>query len=350
MPFLSIIVPVYGVEKYLANCLDSILAQQFTDYECILVDDGSPDGSGAICDAYRARDDRFIVVHKQNGGVVSARNAGIDMARGTYLGFVDADDAILEEHFQLLTDAARANDADMVLAGYCVEEENGTCTRCPESMPEGTFSGAEMEQTFFPRFFPNGTNQDTAMIPSLWSALFRRELLTAYCERIPDQVRYGEDWALKTLCVLHAGTVVVLKNTCAYLYRQHDASAVHVYQRNLLENERLLQAVLAPELMQAKYRLKESFERFLVDRCLGIVLNECKLQKTTTLRESFRILSAAVDNPMMRAAAKKQRIPKPLRRDRLLLLGIYHGWKCYLCCCCCVLQVGRRLKYRVKGK
>lgn len=91
-PEVSIIVPVYKVEKYIRRCLDSIIAQTFTDWECILVDDGSPDASGRICDGYAAKDSRFRVIHKKNGGVSSARNAGLDVARGEYVTFCDSDD------------------------------------------------------------------------------------------------------------------------------------------------------------------------------------------------------------------------------------------------------------------
>ena len=92
MPAVSVIVPVYNVEKYLRRCIDSILAQTFTDFELILVDDGSPDNCGAICDEYAARDARVRVIHKENGGVSSARNAGLDAATGEYVAFVDGDD------------------------------------------------------------------------------------------------------------------------------------------------------------------------------------------------------------------------------------------------------------------
>ena len=99
---ISIIVPVYKVEKYLKKCVDSILAQTFSDFELILVDDGSPDNSGRICDDYAKKDARVRVVHKQNGGLSSARNAGIEVAKGKYLGFVDSDDYIAEDMYELL--------------------------------------------------------------------------------------------------------------------------------------------------------------------------------------------------------------------------------------------------------
>lgn len=101
-PIISIIVPVYQAEKYLCRCIDSILAQTFTDWECILVDDGSTDKSGRICDEYATRDSRFRVFHKPNGGVSSARNLALDNARGEWVTFIDADDFISNNYFNAI--------------------------------------------------------------------------------------------------------------------------------------------------------------------------------------------------------------------------------------------------------
>ena len=101
MPKISVIVPVYKAEKYIRRCVDSILAQTFTDFELLLIDDGSPDNSGAICDEYAARDSRVKVFHKENGGVSSARNLGLDNAMGEWVTFVDSDDWIVSDYLQL---------------------------------------------------------------------------------------------------------------------------------------------------------------------------------------------------------------------------------------------------------
>ncbi len=114
---ISIIVPVYKVEPYLRKCVDSILAQTFTDFEVILVDDGSPDNSGKICDEYASKDSRVRVIHKENGGLSSARNAGIDVARGKYLGFVDSDDYIEKDMYELLYDNIVKEQADLSICG-----------------------------------------------------------------------------------------------------------------------------------------------------------------------------------------------------------------------------------------
>lgn len=114
---ISIIVPVYKVEKYLEKCVDSILAQTFTDFELILVDDGSPDNSGTICDEYAKKDPRVKVIHKENGGLSSARNAGIDIAKGKYLGFIDSDDYIADDMYELLYNNIIRENADLSICG-----------------------------------------------------------------------------------------------------------------------------------------------------------------------------------------------------------------------------------------
>lgn len=115
MPKISIIVPIYNVEKYIEKCIQSILNQTFSDFELILVNDGSTDSCGEICDKYKKLDDRIIVIHKVNGGLSSARNAGIDIARGEYIGFIDSDDYIHEKMYEILYNNAITYNSDIVI-------------------------------------------------------------------------------------------------------------------------------------------------------------------------------------------------------------------------------------------
>ena len=110
---ISVIIPVYNVEDYLRKCVDSVLAQTYENLEIILVDDGSPDNCGAICDEYKEKDDRIVVIHKPNGGLSDARNAGLDIANGDYIGFVDSDDFIEKDMFEYLYSILIDNKADI---------------------------------------------------------------------------------------------------------------------------------------------------------------------------------------------------------------------------------------------
>ena len=114
---ISVIVPVYKVEPYLRKCLDSIVGQTYRNLEIILVDDGSPDNCGAICDEYAARDERIKVIHKENGGVASARNAGLAMANGDYIGWIDSDDWIETDMLEFLLEGAQRHGADIAVCG-----------------------------------------------------------------------------------------------------------------------------------------------------------------------------------------------------------------------------------------
>lgn len=114
----SVIVPVYNVEPYLRECIDSVLSQTYRDFELILVDDGSPDNCGAICDEYAAKDDRIRVIHQEQSGVSVARNAGLDAARGEYIAFVDSDDWIFPNYLSYLMRAIEENQADISVVGF----------------------------------------------------------------------------------------------------------------------------------------------------------------------------------------------------------------------------------------
>ena len=146
-PLLSIIVPVYDVERYLPKCIDSILAQTFTDFELILVDDGSPDNCPALCDAAAAKDARIRVLHQKNGGLSAARNAGLDVARGEWIGFVDSDDYIAPEMYETLYKAVQSTGADLALCDYVKVDETGAlCTQTHVAVPQKSLTGRELLQ------------------------------------------------------------------------------------------------------------------------------------------------------------------------------------------------------------
>ncbi len=133
MKNISVIVPIYNAEQYLEKCIDSIINQSYTNLEIILVNDGSTDNSGAICDEYAKRDSRIIVIHKENGGLSSARNAGLDIARGEYISFVDSDDWIEHDMLETLYNACVSNDAEVSCGGrYDVYPRSTIVGLCPQ--------------------------------------------------------------------------------------------------------------------------------------------------------------------------------------------------------------------------
>ena len=141
---ISVIIPVYKVEEYLDRCVQSVLAQSYGDIEIILVDDGSPDGCGALCDAYAAEDPRVRAVHKANGGLSSARNAGLDIARGDYIAFVDGDDYIAPDMLERLLAALEGAGADVALCDVRCVDEAGAPVRELPPFEAGVFAPEEI--------------------------------------------------------------------------------------------------------------------------------------------------------------------------------------------------------------
>ena len=149
MPKISVIVPVYKVEKYIHRCVDSILAQTFTDFELILVDDGSPDNCGAVCDSYSLQDSRVRVIHKQNGGLSDARNAGMDIARGEFICFIDSDDFVHRDFCAVLYESVKHPD---VLFSTC----NGFNFKEYDEVEKLDHTGNEMKTYTCFEYFQNG--------------------------------------------------------------------------------------------------------------------------------------------------------------------------------------------------
>jgi len=165
-PEISVIVPVYRVEKYLNDCIDSILAQTFADFELILVDDGSPDNCPALCDAAAAKDSRIRVIHQKNRGLSGARNAGLDIARGRWAAFVDSDDMLLPQALEKAHSTAEKTGADVVLYGFAFTDENG---KVYEGWDTTQYDEVIPQQEIYNRLV-------IGMYQSMCNKLFRREL------------------------------------------------------------------------------------------------------------------------------------------------------------------------------
>jgi glycosyltransferase involved in cell wall biosynthesis len=221
-PMLSIIVPVYNVSCFLNKCVASILAQTFTDYELILVDDGSTDNSGEICDSFAAQDKRIRVIHKANNGVVSARKAGISVARGKYAGYVDGDDWIDPHMYESMVKYMDEYDCDMVMCD--VEHEN---KYLPFSSGEtyldiegGYYDRAKMERDVLPKMLYTGHFYKFGIYPVIWNKLYKREKLIKHQMAVNDIIRIGEDAACVYPYIFEAESMYFIKNMSLYHYRR----------------------------------------------------------------------------------------------------------------------------------
>lgn len=174
-PLISIIVPVYNVEKYLRPCLDSILSQTYMNWEAILVDDGSKDNSGMICDEYAQKDSRFIVVHKENAGVAQARITGFENSKGELITFVDSDDYVTIDYLEKLSQPIINDSMDMVSCNYFdVSIETNGITSGKKVM-EGFFCGTDLLNFIGSHYFYDKSCRGFGMTNMLWAKMVRRE-------------------------------------------------------------------------------------------------------------------------------------------------------------------------------
>jgi len=217
-PTISIIIPVYKAEKYLCECLDSIVAQTFADWECILVDDGSPDNSGGICDEYAQKDNRFTVIHKQNEGVSKARNEGLNVAKGKWISFVDSDDWIDSVTYQNVLNAVEENNADLVQWGIVLEKDGNVLRE--KHCKGGFIEGEELVQYFE---------------PSTCHKLFLRRIIYDKNIKYPDGLTLSEDRYFSFLYYLYSSRVLGIKE-CYYHYRIYSGSSTHrMSEKNILD-------------------------------------------------------------------------------------------------------------------
>lgn len=208
-PLISVIVPVYNVGKYLKESIESIQRQTYENLQIILVDDGSTDDSGDICDFYAERDSRIEVIHQENQGITYTRKVGLKKAKGTYIGFVDGDDTIDECMYEFLCKKLEESDADFIHSGYY---ENNR-----EIIPfkDGVMELYESKG----KFLCTSVLGETAYLtPSIWSKLFRADFIRNCFSKVPDKISYGEDFISLCVCVLEAKRFVLLAKAY-YHYR-----------------------------------------------------------------------------------------------------------------------------------
>lgn len=217
-PKISVIVPVYKAEKYLYRCVDSILNQTFTDFEVLLIDDGSPDRSGEICDEYVKKDNRVRVFHKENGGVSSARNLGIDEAKGEWVYFADADDYLPNDSFNTLIKLSN-EDVDCIMAGYTVAYETGEI-KFPEL--NDIFKHISIPDALVEMYRPT----DFPYQGYLWCKLFRHKIIINNEIRFDEAIYFNEDRLFIVQFLCHLNNMVAYTTKSVYCYIERESGAM----------------------------------------------------------------------------------------------------------------------------
>ena len=282
-PKISVIVPVYKVENYLHRCVDSILAQSFTDFELLLIDDGSPDNCGVICDEYAAKDSRVRVFHKPNGGVSAARNAGLNLAKGEYVMFVDSDDALAPGALKTMTSGL--NGEDFVLGGF-IEYIGSIPNRNVAPAENRTYSSATLAE-----FFDANIRRNCEMLDAPWAKLFKRKSLDTH--RFNEKLYYAEDKIFVFEFLSRCQSVRTCDSVVYHYYIRPDSLGSDMKSDRHINQLQVFLPLYADLLNKICARVPESrkaallYHRDLVGRYICRILNLLATRRTLYCNREF---------------------------------------------------------------
>lgn len=227
---VSVVVPVYKVEKYLERCVESLVHQTLDEMEIILVDDGSPDQCPQICDSFAEKYDQIRVVHKKNGGLSSARNAGIEIAKGKYIGFVDSDDDVELDMYEKMYKIAELEKVEMVMSDYTRISSDASRSLKTLDIDGGKYDRNKIKNVFYPELIM-GENIDYGPLLSVWHCIYKRELLNQMGLRFDEEVRWSEDNIFSAILGYNLNSFYYLKNEGLYHYYQNPGTITTSYKQ-----------------------------------------------------------------------------------------------------------------------
>lgn len=246
-PDLSIIIPIYNVGKYLEECLNSVCYTSAYNIEIILVDDGSVDESGSICDKYARNFKNIVVIHKANRGLVSARQAGVELARGRYVTFIDGDDWVDGEMYDSILDKCYKLGEPQIFAYGCIEEYSNFQKKIINNISKGMYLNEKLE-LLKDQIITGDVFFEWKILPHLCDKMIERNLLKKHINEVPEFVTFGEDAACSFPCMMEAKSIYISDIT-PYHYRQREGSIVkskkELEQRNFIAIYRILNQAFA---------------------------------------------------------------------------------------------------------
>lgn len=318
MPKISIIVPVYRAESVLRQCVDSVLGQTMGEWELLLVEDGSPDGSGALCDRYAQRDGRVRVYHKSNGGVSSARNLGIQEARGEFLLFLDADDWLAPESCQTLYHALASAGADSAGCAHWNIQPSGEKWAEPGALPAGIYGREELRRGIVDRLLGQRLGKPGEVLNGfVWRFLFSRDIITS--NSLAFSGAYLED-ELFLMEYFSLAERLAMVDQPLYFYLQNPASVTRNYLPDYMDT--FYKFLKAKEALAARYGLDGDDPCWRQSTCwAGLLIaigNEFAPGNPAGRRERARRVAAFVQEPRM-AEAIRTLNPQGLGRKKQLV-------------------------------
>jgi len=327
MPKVSIVIPVYNMQKYLDQCLQSIFTQTLSDIEIVLVDDGSSDDSPQLCDAYAEKDGRVRVIHKENGGLTSAWKRGSLEATGDYIGYVDSDDYIEKDMYERLYERAAATDADIVCCGLTHLYEDDAQRRWTEQMEFDTDSlqKEQLSQMLYPNLINDGSFMGRHLQPNRVTKLVKSTLVKKNLDMCADEVSIGEDYQFSLCMFLDAQRVEIIRDYFPYYYYMNNASMTMRHDKTYPDKIRIMRENLcrisdAKNVYDLKSQIWNDYVCLLVLHVKGIVFKQKDVPYRMLRQEMKQVLS----QPDVKKALEIYRMPRLSMAEKLFLFFMKH--------------------------
>ncbi|MFF2588514.1 glycosyltransferase family 2 protein [Peribacillus butanolivorans] len=298
MELVSIIVPIYNVDKYLNECIESILNQTYKNIELILVNDGSTDSSLEICNVYKEKDSRVEIINKTNSGVSDTRNQGVKKALGKYLCFVDADDTLDHKFVEIMANEILNTDADVVFCSYMYNYEGKLIPKKPR-LKTGIYSIEEIKH----KLIDDGT-MSGILFGSVWCAIYKKSIIEQNNIKFYKEIKNNEDGIFNIEYCLYSKKMGVLSDLYLYMYRQIEGSASKV---NSLENktEHASKKIIEVCKMQfSKIDLEQQLGARNVSEAFWMILMLCSKNNKDTYNITINNLKMLLCNQKLRNSYK----------------------------------------------
>lgn len=286
-PLLSVIVSVYNTKKYLKDCIESILAQTYHNFELILVDDGSTDGSSEICDEYTQLFSNVTVIHKVNGGVVSARKAGVEKASGEYVSFVDSDDWIDDTMYEQMMEKILETNSDVVMCD--IQFEDVAFEIQPNYIKEGFLDKKALCEQVYPRMMFDYECCCPCVNPSMCNKIFRRSIIRDIIKNVSEAVTYGEDALCTFPAILKSENVYVMRK-CFYHYRRNGDSISNRYDESFFNRVVLLEEEFRNQFTEYGFEGESQLHGYVARLSVEFIRSELLFHTDVTLKERIGII------------------------------------------------------------
>lgn len=302
-PLISIVIPVFNSEKYIFQCLDSVVNQNEKCFEVIVVDDGSEDKSPAIIDEFANNYDYIKAIHQPNGGVINARKNGTKNANGEYVLNLDSDDWLLPDHIGRIKNEIEEKSPDIVFTGYS-EFIDGAINARYQNIACGFYDSKGIKNHIIDKFISTGQFFSFGIYPTLWTSCIKKELIASAQKSLPETYSIGEDISVTFPCILNAESISIIDAT-SYMYRIQSGSMTHVFDINFFEKIQYLLNYLRNVLPKSVIQSNQFIDYVVFEVCLMVSAYLGPGLRTNQYSDLVNKIVEALDNPIIMSSIER---------------------------------------------